>query len=259
MAVVQTWSEDDVDYETEAAEVQAADPQLVADDEGVETVASSDGEEGEGQEEAELPQGAEPKNPGPEAAAKSTDDILIKIWNAEMRCRGKEAVVEDLKEQLKWAKSELDGAVAELRKLANSAHTPMPLFDQEPVESEEADQEVVTVESEPMDDAWRSRDFIEFIRSKSISGLGEKKLEALGDAIQTFGDFEDLRQQASLNHLPLYDLMPDGFGAKVTEAIENAYLEAQWNQSIDGESDDLPEVDDPPAEEPTEEFDLDSL
>jgi hypothetical protein len=114
-------------------------------------------------------------------------------------------------------------------------------------------------ESEPVDDAWQSRDFIAFIRSKSISGLGEKKLEALGDAIQTFGDFEDLRQQASLNHLPLYDLMPDGFGAKVTEAIENAYLEAQWNQSIEGESDDLPEVEDPPAEEPTEEFDLDSL
>lgn len=155
-----------------------------------------------------------------------SEDFRIKIWNAEMRCRGKEAIVEDLKEQLKFAKSDYDDAVAKLRKLAAEGSEPLPLFD-----SPAAAQEPTNHADEENDDSWKQRNFVEFIQGIGIDGLGKKKVESLADAVTTFGDFQDLRVRASDEGLHLSKLLPSGFGEKITDQIEQAFLDHQWSDS----------------------------
>jgi hypothetical protein len=247
MPVIETWSDEDVEVdnqvdgqEADAVELDA-EPEVEPETEAAEDVAP-------------------PAEPEPAAAASYDQDFRIRIWNAEMKCRGREAVVEDLKEQLKAAKSDYEDAVDELRRLANDAYRPMPLFDNQEKAGEAFDPGEAM--DQPLDESWRSRNFVEFIRDRGISGLGQKKLDALAEAVPTFGDFEDLRTRASKENSHLSKLMPDGFGPKVTDEIEEEYLQSQWNDSVQG--DDLPEVDDSEPdfdEDPIEpeDVDLDSL
>lgn len=158
------------------------------------------------------------------------DDFKSKIWNAEMRCRGKEAIVEDLKEQLKCAKADYEESISALRKLANWGNEPVPSIGtqaliSEPEETEPDEVKAVEKGSEP-DESWRSNSLIELLKSAEISGMGEKKLEALSEICQTFGDFEDLRTKASLEAVHLKEVLPSGFGEKITDQIEEAYFSA---------------------------------
>lgn len=151
-------------------------------------------------------------------------DFRAKIWNAEMRCRGKEAIVEDLKEQLKFAKADYDDAVSALRKLATEGNKPMPLFDH----AKKAEV-VETVADETQDESWREQSLGELLKSAEIKGLGQKKLESLTDLYPTFGHFQDLRISASLEGKPLKEVLPEGFGEKITDQIEEVFLNAMMN------------------------------
>lgn len=250
MSMIQTWGEE-IESEVPQAEVEAVEAFESAFD---------DGDDSEPEVEADSDEPTDPpgddnleaSEPDPEPepnqvvdSDRSRDDLLIQIWNAELRCRGTEAFIEDLKEQLKDAKDAHEKAIENLRELASKTHHPMPLFDSPP-KSEKVEQpdEAESIESEePEDNSWRDRDFIDFIKSKEIGGLGPKKIEALSEIVKTFGDFQDLRERASLEHLHLSKLLPDGFGPKVTDEIDNAFLDFQWKDSTGNGAVDLPEED----------------
>jgi hypothetical protein len=184
--------------------------------------------------EAETLESDSPSEPPPPKAVDhdsrngDDDDFRSRIWNAEMRCRGKEAIVEDLKEQLKFAKADYDDSVQSLRKLANEGYyqpTSEPV--NSPVSAQESASEVAEVaETVASDESWRSRSMAELLNASDISGLGAKKIELLTDLYPTFGDFQDLRCQASIDGKPLKDVLPNGFGEKVTDQIEEAFLNA---------------------------------
>lgn len=157
---------------------------------------------------------------------RASDDFRTRIWNAEMRCRGKEAIVEDLKEQLKFAKADYEESVSALRKLANECHQPsMPLFDHANKVEAEAEA-VVEVADESQDDSWRERPLLSLFQMGVIEGLGQKKMEVLTDLCPTFGHFEDLRASASLEGKQLKEVLPKGFGEKITDQIEELFLNA---------------------------------
>lgn len=147
------------------------------------------------------------------------DDFKSQIWNAEMRCRGKEAIVEDLKEQLKFAKADYEDSVAALRKLATWGRD--PVVNQAKLEVSEPNEP----EAEPpADESWKTHSLIDLLKSSEIDGLGKKKLDALADICKTFGDFEDLRTRASLDGVHLKEVLPTGFGEKITDQIEEVYF-----------------------------------
>jgi hypothetical protein len=263
MSVIQTWGEEEVESEVPQAEVEAAEAfesAFEAESEPEAEADSDDPNDPPGDDTLEASE-SEPE-PEPETKPETNqvvdshrgrDDLLIQIWNAELRCRGTEAFIEDLKEQLKDAKDAHEKAIENLRELASKSHHPMPLFDQPKSEKLEQPGDVDPELSESVeeeDNSWRDRDFIEFIKSKEIGGLGPKKIEALSEIVKTFGEFQDLRERASLEHVHLSKLLPDGFGPKVTDEIDNAFCDFQWNDSIGNDPVDLPEVEDDPEPEP---------
>jgi hypothetical protein len=265
MPVIQTWGEEAVEAEVPQAEVEAAEAFESAFEEESETEADeSETEVPETETDADDPNDppgddhleASESEPEPESepetrqevdSDRGRDDLLIQIWNAELRCRGTEAFIEDLKEQLKDAKDAHEKAIENLRELASRTHHSMPLFDQKPKSANvEQPGDGEPEPSEPVeaeDNSWRDRDFIEFIKSKEIGGLGPKKIEALSEIAKTFGDFEDLRTKASLAHEHLSSVLPSGFGPKVTDEIEEAYLSIRWNEIAAKPSDPEPEPD----------------
>ncbi len=175
--------------------------------------------------------------------ADSEHDLLIEIWNAEMRCRGKEAVVEDLKEQLKDAKSEYEDSVVALRKLCSRASQPMPLFDK-PKAAEQQQEESKDNEPEYEDvpddhQSWMDLSFADFLDKAQIEGMGPSKRDALLDMVKTFGEFQDLRVKASLDGIPLREALPKGFGEAITDRLEEAFLNA-----IPSNGEEAPSIDD---------------
>lgn len=100
--------------------------------------------------------------PAPAPRFSATDDFLIQIQNAETECRRTEAVVVDLKEQLKDAKAEYNASVSKLRKLAidgatmieNDAQRPLlavaeAAAETSSVESPEAESPAPSIATEP--------------------------------------------------------------------------------------------------------------
>jgi hypothetical protein len=172
--------------------------------------------------------------------ADAKQDVLNQIWNAEMRCRGKEAIIEDLKEQLKEAKAQYERSINELRKLASDGISPLPLFDTQKNSNPQAADHA----EEPVDDSWRLRPFSELFNEVEIKGLGNMKRDAFCDAISTFGDFEDLRTAASKDGCHISHLLPTGFGNAIADQIEEAYLTAiTAPQPNDAGGDDAESVD----------------
>jgi len=156
-----------------------------------------------------------------------SDCILDRIWNAELIVRSKESTVEELKEELKEAKAEYDGAVKALRKLAQAKNESRPLFGgiggdggvnvpstPQPVES--------TIE--PTSTDWRDEP-IGTLLEPPIAGMGTKKVEILEDSVPTLGDFEDLRSKVGRDADTLAKLLPKGFGEKMVDELENRQLE----------------------------------
>jgi len=156
-----------------------------------------------------------------------SDCILDRIWNAELIVRSKETTVEELKEELKEAKAEYDGAVKALRKLAQAKNESRPLFGgigdgggavavatPQPVESP----------IEPTSTEWRSEP-IGTLLHPPIAGMGAKKVELLEDTVPTLGDFEDLRAKVGRDADTLAKLLPKGFGQKMVDELEERQLE----------------------------------
>ena len=197
-----------------------------------------------------------------------SDDFRTNIWNAEMRCRGKEAIVEDLKEQLKFAKADYEDSVSALRKLATWGNKPKV----EPVRNADPELTGTHPESNPNptgtqpehDESWRESSFVELLKTAEISGMGDKKLEALCDICKTFGDFQDLRTKASLEGVHLKEVLPTGFGEKITDQIEEAYFaaiknlpsrsEETYSQAVEANQE--PEPQPEPAEVEPEEIEI---
>ena len=114
--------------------------------------------------------------------------------------------------------------------MASEAHQPsLQLFDppkkieQPTSESEALDSSQENAESDP-DQHWKELSFPSFLQTCDIAGLGQKKLDAISDSVSTFGDFEELRTKASVAHCHLAELLPQGFGTKITDQIEELYL-----------------------------------
>jgi len=199
---------------------------------------------------------SEPVSAEPEDEPES-DDFRTNIWNAEMRCRGKEAIVEDLKEQLKFAKADYEDSVSALRKLATWGNKPkvepVRTADPEPTENQPESNPNQTGTQPEHDESWRESSFIDLLKTAEISGMGDKKLEALCDICKTFGDFEDLRTKASLEGVHLKEVLPTGFGEKITDQIEEAYFAAIKNLPSRSEETYSQAVESEPADsEPTE-------
>lgn len=88
---------------------------------------------------------------------------------------------------------------------------------------DDADQE--DDDSEPADpNAWRAVPSRE-LGLDTIKGFGAKKRDAFYELCPTLGDIEDLRAQASKEHKPFADLLPDGMGATLAERIEEKILD----------------------------------
>jgi hypothetical protein len=163
------------------------------------------------------------------------DGLLDEISKAEQECAYREGIVNELKEELKGAKKEYDGAVLKLRRLARGAvnDSRRPLFSgtatafnstaSESVASQEdGEQPASDSASKPAgSDAWRSV-LITELALDTIKGLGKAKLERLIDHCPTMGAFEDLRVQAGASGLP--SVMPDGIGPKITDPMEELFL-----------------------------------
>jgi hypothetical protein len=153
------------------------------------------------------------------------ENFRATIRNAEMQCREKETEVEDAKERLKAAKSDYDDAVAHLRQIASEWSRPLPLFDHASAAATPPKLASPTVLSTMgSSDQWRKRSFPGFLEQSDIAGLGRKKIDAINDAVPTFGHFADLREQADRVNCHLAELMPQGFGTKITDQIEEAFL-----------------------------------
>lgn len=158
-------------------------------------------------------------------AISDEQDRLNRIWNAEKNCRRKESEVEYAKEQLKVAKAMYEDSVQVLRDLAaQNDEDDRPLFDSPPGGSETASDS----ESEPVED-WKLES-IQVVLAEPIRGLGNKKVEALVDAVPTLGDLEKLRTQVGKDSDHLAGLLPKGIGKETADEIENRALEfaARW-------------------------------
>lgn len=151
----------------------------------------------------------------------SDDDLLARIYNAERVCRQKEAVVDDLKEELKLAKAELEGAVLKLRKLCSQVQSDEEYMANRPLlqQQEKAQQ----AEDGPQE--WESVRMDWFLEQCEIEGLGAKKHEALCDLCPTLGAFERVRAKVGSEADSLHRLLPQGFGEAITDKLENCFLD----------------------------------
>ena len=155
------------------------------------------------------------------AGVSVAQDILNQISNAEMKVRAREAVVNDLKEQLKEAKSMYDAAVSQLRKLCSQQKNDenRPLLDQDDsVGQGEVDSENEVDQEESV--RWRDIPFSNFIAQADIKGLGQKKIDSLNEIVSTLGDFEELRAEASRDNAYLADKLPKGFGESIANEMK---------------------------------------
>ena len=156
-----------------------------------------------------------------------SDCILDRIWNAELVVRSRESTVEELKEELKEARAEYDGAVKALRRLAQAKNESRPLFESNGGDvggSDTPPPQPAESSIEPTSTEWR-KEPIETLLQPPIAGMGAKKVELLVDTVATLGEFEDLRAKVGREADTLAKLLPKGFGEKMVDELENRQLE----------------------------------
>ncbi len=128
--------------------------------------------------------------------------------------------VKDLQERLKKAKKEQKEAldyVWDLKLEGPAIPTTVPDANK-----------VAASDSEVAEDkTWREITMLEVI--EPIEGLGTKKRQALLEAFSNFGELEDARGKASLQHKPFKDLLPDGLGETVAQKLDDR-IEEVWMQ-----------------------------
>ena len=130
-----------------------------------------------------------------ETPMSENDDTLEKIRQAELFVLKKEIIVNDLKENLKFAKSQMDEAIDNLRRLCRSSMQSYPLFDKKP-ESESIEQETESENGQAVEGTTptineRLGDYLisNFLDNITISSFGSAKRKALADAFPTVADF----------------------------------------------------------------------
>lgn len=150
----------------------------------------------------------------------SDNDLLAQIYNAERVCRQKEAVVDELKEDLKAAKAELEGAVLKLRKLCSKQSDEEYMAARPLLQQQEKPHR-----KEGMPQEWEAVRMDWFLTLCEIEGLGAKKHEALCDLCPTLGEFEQLRTKVGVDADSLHRLLPQGFGEAITDRLEECFID----------------------------------
>lgn len=145
-------------------------------------------------------------------------EIIGEIAQAERDRQQCQVELDDLTQQRKETKQELDAAVIRLHQATSRLvdHIGDRELPQKPT-SESADQ------SDEESTAWQETPTAELL--DGVKGLGKKKLEAIVDLAPTAGKLEELRGQASLEHKPFKDVLPKGCGQNLADAIEDRLVE----------------------------------
>lgn len=73
------------------------------------------------------------------------------------------------------------------------------------------------------DDSWRAIPASKIL--EGIERLGKKKLEAITEAFPTLGHLEDIRGEASKEHLHFSAKLPDGIGKGIADKIEERMMD----------------------------------
>lgn len=146
-----------------------------------------------------------------EQALSEAEDRLIEIENAEQACISAESVMLDLKEQLKHAKSEYEGCVDRLRRLARAWHN-------------DKDRPLLNLDEKP-DRPWAG------VSLENIEGITDSQMRKLADAnLHTVGDVATFTETGELVDI-------EGIGPKAAESIGEALAEF-WNSwDADAETD----------------------
>lgn len=175
----------------------------------------SDQEESEEEETADDPTEITSDEPPPPS------NIMGEIAQAEEICKSKEAVVNNLKEMLKDAKTNFDAAVNRLRKLcaslANDDDRPL-LKVAEAASSTALDGQPVSATgiASPSFD-WHSVSILELTNCDLSPAIAQRLKDA---QIETIGELEDLRLEISMGSAS----WPKGIGAAKITAIEEAVV-----------------------------------
>lgn len=149
-------------------------------------------------------------------------DTLAELREVEQQCGELELRIASIKEDLKEHKKEYDAACIRLRRLVRTLTEDLPLFDRPQAAEATTAEEVDPISDDT--DSWRAVP-IEELRLDQVKSFGAKKREALYALCPTIGALEDLRAEASSQHKQFADVLPDGFGQKITDEIENAVIE----------------------------------
>ena len=178
-------------------------------------------------------------------------ELFGALGDAERDVREKESLVDTLKSELKDAKEDCKLAVLALRRAASkiadfTAGNSMP---ERPAIEDKTESEADASGFD--EDAWRAFPTADLV--KGIKGLGKgKKYEALIDFAPTVGELEDARGLASKQHKSFKDVLPDGFGQTIADALEDRLIEHVAKHSVPPASEQVKQNDEP-AEEAAEE------
>jgi len=157
-------------------------------------------------------------------------ECLAKIKDCTRNIEMTESEIDDYQSSIKDSKEFLKGETIRLRRLGSEL---ADIIDGKPLPIDpnkaKAPQESMELAGKPMelaeaeDTTWRKMPTSELLQG--LKGLGAKKLDTICDAAATVGDLEDLRGEASRSHKSFKEVLPDGFGQKIADAIEDRLIE----------------------------------
>lgn len=152
------------------------------------------------------------------------EDASREFVNAAIRRREAEA-------DLKAAKEDEKSCLERYMKLVEEGPRQLVFTDSSvtPPDGEGSGQPSATTEPLPTDEnGWRTVP-ITALDLGNIDGLGDKKREALIDAVPTLGHFEDKRVEAGASGVDT--VLPKGIGKKITDPLEEMHLTylTNWN------------------------------
>lgn len=153
---------------------------------------------------------------------------LGKITDCSENIEECERRINELKEEIKVEKEMLKGEQHRLQKLARElreikAGHPLPVDPNAKKEEEKPSEPEAESDDGQTDDSWRDKPTGELL--DGVNGFGAKKRDALIDVAPTAGDLEDLRGQASKAHKSFREVLPNGFGQKLADAIEDRLID----------------------------------
>lgn len=149
-------------------------------------------------------------------------DLLGQLAEAERECQRLEGQYSVYKNEIKDLKEELKVAEMRVRKVSCEILDMLDGRDL-PTKPELPAAADATSMDEPEDNGWRLLSTQELL--SGIKGIGSKKIDALIAVAPTVGDLEDLRGEASKSHQSFREVLPDGFGQKAADAIEDRLID----------------------------------